>query len=79
MLPKYVKIKIHKQIILPTIFYGYETWTLTIWEKYRRWVSRMVKSRSMIWPWQTVHEQEINAYIIVAEEKKPLGRPWHRK
>jgi hypothetical protein len=35
LLPKNVKIKIYKTIILPTVLYGYETWSLTICEKHR--------------------------------------------
>jgi hypothetical protein len=30
-----VKIKIHKNIILPVVLYGCETWSLTVREKHR--------------------------------------------
>jgi hypothetical protein len=29
-----MKIRIYKIIILPVVFYGYETWSLTIWEEH---------------------------------------------
>jgi hypothetical protein len=34
-----MKIKIHKTIILPVVFYGYETWSLTLGEERRLRVS----------------------------------------
>jgi hypothetical protein len=30
-----MKIKIHKTIIFPVVFYGYETWSLTLGEERR--------------------------------------------
>jgi hypothetical protein len=39
LLSKNIKIKIHKTIIFPVIFYGCETWLLTLWEEHRLWVS----------------------------------------
>jgi hypothetical protein len=35
LLPKNVKIRIHKTIILPVVLYGCETWSLTLNEEYR--------------------------------------------
>jgi hypothetical protein len=35
MLPRNVKIKIYKTIILPVVLYGCETWSLTLREEYR--------------------------------------------
>ena len=36
LLPKNLKIKKYKTIIFPTVFYGYETWSLTKWEECRQ-------------------------------------------
>ena len=33
MLPKNLKIKIYRTIILPIVLYGYETWSLTLREE----------------------------------------------
>jgi hypothetical protein len=30
-----INIKIYKTIILPVVLYGYETWSLTLWEEHR--------------------------------------------
>ena len=35
LLPKNIKIKIHRTIILPVILYGWETWSLTLREENR--------------------------------------------
>ena len=35
MLPKNLKIKIYRIIILPVVLYGCETWLLTLWEECR--------------------------------------------
>jgi hypothetical protein len=34
--PKNVKIRIYKTIILPVVLYGYEDWSLTLKELHRR-------------------------------------------
>jgi hypothetical protein len=39
LLPKNVKIRIYKTIILPVILYGCETWSLTLREEHRLRVS----------------------------------------
>ena len=33
LLPKNLKIKIYKTIIVTVVLYGCETWSLTLWEK----------------------------------------------
>jgi hypothetical protein len=38
LLPKSVKIRIYKTIILPVVLYGCETWPLTLREEHRLWV-----------------------------------------
>jgi hypothetical protein len=35
LLPKYVKIKIHRTITLQVVVYGYETWSVTRREEHR--------------------------------------------
>jgi hypothetical protein len=35
LLPKNIKVKIHRTIILPVVFYGCETWSLTLREDRR--------------------------------------------
>ena len=38
LLSKYLKIKIHKTIVLPIVLYDYGTWSLTLREDCRIWV-----------------------------------------
>ena len=35
LLPKNLKIKIYRTVILPVVLYGYETWSLTLREERR--------------------------------------------
>jgi hypothetical protein len=35
LLSKNLKIIIYKTIILPVVLYGWETWSLTLWEEHR--------------------------------------------
>jgi hypothetical protein len=35
LLAEHMKIKIHRTLILPVVFYGCETWSLTLREEYR--------------------------------------------
>jgi hypothetical protein len=42
LLPKNIRIKIYRTIILPVVLYGCETWSLTLWEGRRL---RMFESR----------------------------------
>jgi len=35
LLSKHLKIKMHRTIILPVVFYGFETWSCTLRERYR--------------------------------------------
>ena len=34
-LSKNINIRIHRNVILPFVLYGCETWPLTLWEEYR--------------------------------------------
>jgi len=38
MLCKYIKIKIFRNMILPVVLYGCETWSFTLREEHRLWV-----------------------------------------
>jgi hypothetical protein len=35
LLPKYVKVRIYKTVILPVVLYGCETWSLTVREEHK--------------------------------------------
>ena len=35
LLPKNIKIKIHRTMILPVVLYGCDTWSVTLSEKHR--------------------------------------------
>jgi hypothetical protein len=74
LLSKNLKIKIYRTIILPVVFYGCETWSLTLREERRlrrmRWaghVARMGEDRG-------VH----GVLVGKPEGKRPLGRPRRR-
>jgi cell division protein FtsL len=65
MLSKYIKIKIHRIIILLVILYVYETWSLTLWEEHRL---RVFENRVLrLWPkrdditgdWRKLHNEEL--------------------
>jgi hypothetical protein len=30
-----MKVRIYKTIMLPVVLYGYETWSLTVWEEHK--------------------------------------------
>ena len=42
LLPKNMKIKLYRTIILPLVLYGFETWSLTLKEKHRQ---RVIENR----------------------------------
>jgi len=68
LLSKNVKIKIYRNIILPVVLYGCETWSLTLREERRL---RVFENR-MLWgifgpkrnevrrEWRTLHDEELN-------------------
>jgi len=68
LLSKNIKIKIYRTIILPVVFYGCETWSLTLREELRL---RMVENRvlrsifgpkegKLIGEWRKLHNEEQN-------------------
>ena len=68
MLSKNLKIKIYRNIILPVVLYGCETWSLTVREEHRlrvfenRVLRRIFgpKRDEVIREWRTLHNEELN-------------------
>jgi hypothetical protein len=48
--PKYIKIKIHRAIILPFILYGHKEWSLTLWKEQSMRVSKNRQLRRICEP-----------------------------
>jgi len=63
-----LKIKIYRNIILPVVLYGCETWSLTVREEHRlrvfenRVLRRIFgpKRDEVIREWRTLHNEELN-------------------
>jgi len=68
LLSKNLKIKIHRTIILPVVFYGYETWSLTLREERKLRVFENMVFRRIFGPrtdevtgeWSRLHNEELN-------------------
>jgi len=68
LLPKKLKIKIYRTVILPVVLYGCETWSLTSREERRLRVSENRVLRRMFEPkrdevtreWRKLHNEELN-------------------
>jgi len=68
LLLKNLKIKIYRTIILPVIFYGCETWSLTLREERRLGMLENRVLRRMFGPkwdevtgdWRKLHNEELN-------------------
>jgi hypothetical protein len=68
VLPKDVKIRIYKSIVLPAILYGCETWSLTLRKKHRlrvfenRVLRRIFgpKRKEVIGEWRRLHNEELH-------------------
>jgi hypothetical protein len=67
LLPKNIKIKIHRTIILPVVLYGYETWSFTLREKRRMSVfeKRVLKifgpkRDEITGEWRKLHNEKLN-------------------
>jgi hypothetical protein len=68
LLPKNVKIKIYRTIILPVVLYGCEAWSLTLREECRlrafenRVLKRIIgpKREKVIREWRKLHNKERN-------------------
>ena len=68
LLSKYIKIKIYRNIILPVVLYGCETWSLTLWDEHRLRVFENRVLRRIFGPkrdgvtgeWRKLHNEELN-------------------
>jgi hypothetical protein len=68
LLSKNIKVKIHRTIILPVVFYGCETWSHTLKEEHRlRMFERRVLRRifgpkrdEVTGEWRKLHNEELN-------------------
>jgi len=68
LLTKNLKIKIYRTIILPVVWYGCETWSLTLREEYRLRVTEKRVLRRIFGPkrdevtgeWRKLHNEELN-------------------
>ena len=68
LLPKNLKIKIYRTIILPVVLYGCETWSLTLREERKLRVSENTVLRRIFRPrredvmgeWRRLHNEELN-------------------
>jgi hypothetical protein len=66
---KNIKIRINKTIILPVVLYGYETWSMKLWEKHRLRVfgNRMLrrifgqKRDEVTGGWRKLHDEELHS------------------
>jgi hypothetical protein len=64
-----LKLKIYKNIILPVVLYGYETWCLILREDHRltvvsdNWVLRRIfgpKREEVVEGWRTLHKERLH-------------------
>jgi hypothetical protein len=68
LLTTYLKVKIHKTIILPVVLYGCETWSLTLREKHRMrvfenrvlWRIFGTKTDEVTGEWRKLHNGELH-------------------
>ena len=63
LLSKNLKIKIYRNIILPVVLYGCETWSLTLREEHRLRVLRRIfgpKRDGVTGEWRKLHNEELN-------------------
>jgi hypothetical protein len=92
LIPKNLKIKINKTVILPVVLYGCETWSLTLWEEHRLNelhdlysspnIVRVIKSRRITWAGHVARMGDgrggYGVFVGRPEGKRPLGRPRRR-
>jgi hypothetical protein len=68
LLSRNVKVKIYKTVILPVVFYGCETWSLTLREEHRlrvfenRVLGRIFlpKRDEVTGEWRKLHNEELH-------------------
>jgi hypothetical protein len=71
LLSRNVKVKIYKTIILPVVFYGCESWSLTLREEHRLRVFENRVLRRIFGPkrdevtgeWRELHSEELHKLI----------------
>ena len=88
MLFKNLKIKIHRKLILPVVFYGCETWSLTSKEERRLRVFENRVLRRIFGPkrdevtgeWRKLHSEELNDFYsspnivrVIKSRKNEMG------
>jgi hypothetical protein len=81
-LSRNLKVKIYKTIILPIVFYGCETWSLTLREEHRLKVFENRVLRGIFGPkrdevtgdWRKLHN---GSFIICTHHQILLGRSNH--
>jgi hypothetical protein len=68
LVPKNLKIKIYKTVILPVVLYGCETWSLTLGEEHGLRVFKNRVLRRIFWPkreedgsWGKLHNDEFHS------------------
>jgi hypothetical protein len=68
LIPKNLKIKIYKTVILPVVLYGCETWSLTLGEEHRLRVFENRVLRKIFGPkreddgsWRKLHKDELHS------------------
>jgi hypothetical protein len=72
LLPKNVKIRMYETIILPVVLYGYQTWSLALWEEHRLRVfeNRVLrgifgpKRNELIECWREVHKKQFITFTF---------------
>jgi len=72
LLSKNLKIKIYRTIILLVVLYGFETWSLTLWEERKLRVFEKITLRRIFGPrrdevtgeWRRLHNEELNDLYI---------------
>ena len=78
LLSKNLKIKIYRNIILPVVFYGCETWSLTLREERRlrvfenRVMRRIFgcKRDEVIREWRNLNNEELNDNVRVIKSRR---------